>query len=460
MPDNNSSLSGLGQELLKRRWLIMALLGVMAVVLEVNERIHFGDMQLDISFFLEALVEGVFIPLIGGFILTLADMALRARTQAVYQLSRKEALTQAIANAQSWNDLLKMIAEFPRGIIPLMGSVLLVHEPGSGQFEPEAFWGLYGVNPEAYNSCHSAAQCATCTLNHAANSLKLCVCEDNLTPEAELKRLCLPLVRGRQTVALLHVYISNRVTLNPEQTKMLTSLAPEMALAIADGQSRRLNTILKDKSDAQFRHIARDLHDNLAQDLIYVRHKLDELTGEDTLQEITNIRQDLQRMREVVDDAYIDVRNTLKELEASVTTDLANMLRDYARLIEDRHGLRFIFRIEGQPVQMQTRTARQVLAIFSEIVTNIQKHAGAEIVEVHLAWKDDSLTLSVQDDGSGFDYHGSNGYQKAGHFGLEIMRERAEELSGKLTIQSAEGAGTQVTLWLPLMVDLKKGQYT
>jgi signal transduction histidine kinase len=163
-----------------------------------------------------------------------------------------------------------------------------------------------------------------------------------------------------------------------ERTRDVYLLSRNEALteAIADGHSWRQNIILKEKSDAQFHHIARDLHDNLAQNLIVVRHKLDELTGEDTLQEITNIRQDLERMREVVDDAYIDVRNTLKELEASVSTDLSILLHDYARLI-----------------------------------------------------------------------------------GLEIMQERAEEMNGKLTIQSTVRVGTQVTLWLPLILDLRKGQY-
>ena len=445
--------------MLRWRWLCMAGIGLIAISLEVIERIELKILQLNFSFFSEAFLEGVALPVLGGVILTLADRAIHERTRVAYELARKEALTQAIANAQNWNDLIKTIVEFPRGIIPLQGSVLLIHEPAASQFEPEAFWGLYGVNPESYNSCHSFGQCETCVLNRVGNPLKQCDCEDTLPSSAEMKRHCLPLVRGGQVVALLHMYISNQVILSPEQEKMLASLAPEMALAIADGYSHRVNLLLKENSDAQFRHIARDLHDNLAQNLIFVRHKLDELTGEDTLQEITNIRQDLQRMRQVVDDAYIDVRNTLKELEANVSTDLGILLHDYARLVEDRHGLHFHFVVIGQPVSMPTRVARQVLAIFSEIITNIEKHAKAEIIQVRLTWETDHLVLIVQDDGAGFDYHGNNGYRAAGHLGLGIMQERAIEMSGKLTIQSTIGVGTQVMLELPLILDLKKGQY-
>ena len=445
--------------MLRFRWYVMAAIGIFAICLELYGRNQLHALVVDFPLIIAALVEGVFLPVLGGVFLTLADHAIRERTTVAYQLSRKEALTQAISNAQNWNDLLKTIVEFPRGVLPLVGSALLIYEPGSNQFEPEAFWGLYGVNPKVYNAGYSTAMCESCVLKRHTGSMESCGCEDSPVPGGEVERYCLPLMRGGQVVALLHFYISSRIHLSADQIKMLNSLAPEMALAIADGRSQRQNLVLKEKSDAQFRHIARDLHDNLAQNLIFVRHKLDELTGEDTLQEISNIRQDLQRMREVVDDAYINVRATLKELEANVSTDLSIMLRDYAHLIEDRHNLRFHFTVEGRPVPIPTRVARQVLAVFSEIVTNIEKHSQAETVDVRLAWDQDNLALSVRDDGVGFTYHGSNGYRKDGHMGLEIMQERAEEIQGKLAIQSAVGSGTQVTLWLPLLTDEKKGQF-
>jgi signal transduction histidine kinase len=454
MEEKPGFFSRLGSEMLKLRWFIMAAIGLFALCLEISERLQFNDLRLDFPFVFEAFLEGVGLPILGGILLSLANQAILDRSEAVYQLSRKEALTQAIDNAQNWSELLATIVEFPRGIVPLVGSVLLVFEPNTNQFKPEAFWGLYGVNPEVFKSCHPASICQTCILNRPSKPLKQCQCDHDVPSSDETIRHCLPLSRGGQLVALLHLYLPGWVNLDEVQLKMLSGLAPEMALAIDDARTKRLHTMMKANSDQELKQIARDLHDNLAQNLVFVRHKLDELTGADALQEISSLRHDLERMREVVDDAYMDVRNTLKKLEASVSADLPTLLRDYAYLIEDRGDLHFQFTTIGQPTPIASRLARQVLSIFGEIITNIEKHASAQSVDVQVTWENDFLTMVVKDDGSGFDYHGSNGYHKNGHMGLTIMHERAAEIHGKLTIRSEVGSGTEVSLRLPLNPEL------
>lgn len=454
MPNKPGFFSRLGSEIIKFRWLIMAGIGLFALYLEVTERMVFNDLRLDLSFIIEALIEGFVLPVLGGIILTLANRAITEKTEAVYQLSRQEALTQAIDNAQNWSELLKTIVEFPRGIAPLVGSVLLMFEPQTNQFKPEAFWGLYGLNPESYRTCHSASICQTCILNRPSQPLKQCQCEDELPAGEDTIRLCLPLSRGGQLVALLHLYMPDWGTMDSSQFKILSDLAPEMALAIDDARSRRIVALLKANTDTELKLIARDLHDNLAQNLVFVRHKLDELTGADALQEINSLRHDLERMRDVVDDAYMDVRSTLKKLEASVSADLFTMLQDYSALVVDRGKLNFQFTTLGQVHPISSRLAHHVLSIFSESVTNIEKHASAGLVEVQLAWENESLTMTVKDDGHGFDYHSSDRYYKNGHMGLTIMQERAAEIRGRLAIQSAVGSGTAVRLWLPLNPEL------
>jgi len=81
------------------------------------------------------------------------------------------------------------------------------------------------------------------------------------------------------------------------------------------------------------------------------------------------------------------------------------------------------------------------------MMANIEKHALAQQVEVKLDWQLDGLSLIVNDNGCGFDLAAN---RVDGHMGLSIMHDRAEEIHGKLTINSKIGMGTQVTLWLPL----------
>jgi signal transduction histidine kinase len=456
MRDQPGFFSRLGPQVLKHRWLVMASIGLIAIGLEINERIQLHDLVLDFSFFFEAFLEGVVLPVLGGFLLSVVERATKDRDLVTNQLAVKKALTQAINNTQNWNDLLKVIVEYPRGVLPLAGSVLLVNDLAANQFKPEAFWGLYGLNPETYTSCHPGKICETCALNRLSDPLQRCGCEENLPDREEVSRLCMPLVHGNLVVGLLHLYLSPKVVLNDRESKILENLAPEMAVAIDNSRSKRLNMLLKENNDAELRRIARDLHDNLAQSLVYLRHKLSQLTGEDTLGEITNLRKDLERMRQVVDDAYLDVRSTLKELEASVSTDLIRMLEDYGQLTKSRYQLDLHFRNNGLARPISTGLARQILAIFTEILTNVEKHSEAQKVFVDLSWEEDSLTLSVLDDGRGFEMNRAHGHHGNGHMGLALLRERADELNGTITIRSTIGSGTEVTLWLPLTVNAKE----
>ncbi|HEX8917746.1 MAG TPA: ATP-binding protein, partial [Chloroflexota bacterium] len=72
-------------------------------------------------------------------------------------------------------------------------------------------------------------------------------------------------------------------------------------------------------------------------------------------------------------------------------------------------------------------------------------HARAQSVNVHLCGRDEGMQVTIKDDGVGF----VTGAGAKGHFGLEIMSERAQSVGGRLDIQSEPGAGTSVAVWMP-----------
>ncbi len=80
-----------------------------------------------------------------------------------------------------------------------------------------------------------------------------------------------------------------------------------------------------------------------------------------------------------------------------------------------------------------------------EAVNNAVNHARPTRVAVNLGERDNQVTLTVIDNGTGFDAHADY----AGHYGLETMCERARALGGEVTIASAPGAGTTVRAELP-----------
>jgi DNA-binding NarL/FixJ family response regulator len=91
----------------------------------------------------------------------------------------------------------------------------------------------------------------------------------------------------------------------------------------------------------------------------------------------------------------------------------------------------------------------QLLHIVQEALVNIRKHAGARRVEVLITLQPCEMTLSIRDDGRGFDLQDAPG-AKEEHFGLSIMRERAGQVGGRMEIRSFLGHGTQVFVYIPI----------
>ena len=89
----------------------------------------------------------------------------------------------------------------------------------------------------------------------------------------------------------------------------------------------------------------------------------------------------------------------------------------------------------------------QILRVVQEALTNVRKHSGAKNVKLVITEDDLATSFSVEDDGDGFDPQSlSTGRQK---YGLDIMRERLEMLSGSLLIDSRAGCGTRVVASIP-----------
>jgi signal transduction histidine kinase len=88
------------------------------------------------------------------------------------------------------------------------------------------------------------------------------------------------------------------------------------------------------------------------------------------------------------------------------------------------------------------------LRVVGEAVLNARRHAGAGRVGVRLEQANGEASVTIEDDGRGFDPAAPLAGSQ--HFGMSIMRARAERLGGRLAVKSAPGQGTRVTLTWPL----------
>ena len=127
--------------------------------------------------------------------------------------------------------------------------------------------------------------------------------------------------------------------------------------------------------------------------------------------------------------------------------DLATLLREHAdTLIAGRH-IDFDLAVVGTPGDIEQGKKEQLARIAQEAISNAVRHAHARRIRAELRYED-GVTLSIVDDGAGFELEHTQG-RDAAHWGLVGMYERAARIGANLVVTSAPDRGTEVRVLLP-----------
>jgi two-component system, NarL family, sensor kinase len=221
-------------------------------------------------------------------------------------------------------------------------------------------------------------------------------------------------------------------------------LAARLVRRLAQGQRDREALLRRalDASDLERRRIARDLHDGVVQDLAGVSYSLAATAESAESPEIAaalrdgaaSTRQALRALRGLLVEIYPpDLHRT--GLRAALS-DLVAPLS--ARGLETR--------LDAPDLELPPEAEATLFRAAQEAIRNAASHSGATQLDVALAQTNGSVTLSVHDDGRGFD----PAEQPEGHFGLRMMRDLLREAGGSLTVESSPGEGTTVRAEVPV----------
>ncbi len=198
--------------------------------------------------------------------------------------------------------------------------------------------------------------------------------------------------------------------------------------------------------------IAREIHDTLAQSLVGISVQLELVSRLMTAS--------AESAKEHLDQARILVRNSLTEARSSIWDlrsqsvqgeDLATRLSAMATRATASTSIKTQSKVGGAYRPLPARVESELLRIAQEAVTNAVRHAHPQHISLELRFAVRQLRLTIQDDGCGFSgqpHPNSSGPE--GHFGLTGMRERAAEIGGTLTLDSAPGKGTRVSVEVAL----------
>jgi signal transduction histidine kinase len=238
--------------------------------------------------------------------------------------------------------------------------------------------------------------------------------------------------------------VQNRIlVLVPAMAVSTFSIATFFVWAIA----RKIIELRLEERINERTRITRELHDTFLQTI-----QGSKLVADDALDPSTDpirMRRAMEQLSVWLGRAMQEGRAALNSLRTPTTqsNDLAEGLR---RATEDGlipSDMAVAFSVIGDPIEMHPVICDEIYRIGYEAIRNACMHSGATRLEVELRYADD-LALRVSDNGVGIDpVIADRG--KAGHFGLQGMRERAARIRGQFTLESSSNRGTEITLIVP-----------
>jgi PAS domain S-box-containing protein len=215
-------------------------------------------------------------------------------------------------------------------------------------------------------------------------------------------------------------------------------------------ESQRLLRQLADRSETEQeeerKHLARELHDDLAQHLSALRMKISLLKIEYG-QQLPSLEREIQNMLSLVDSTIRMTRNAITTLRpAALDMGIVSALEWLQSEFVGQTGIRCTLDIGITDDSLGDRSATAIFRIVQESLRNIGKHAAASDVAIRFERRGDTYVLRVCDNGVGFD----PALKKEKTFGLLGMQERALMLGGKVTTATAPGRGTEIEVGIPI----------
>lgn len=185
--------------------------------------------------------------------------------------------------------------------------------------------------------------------------------------------------------------------------------------------------------------ISRDLHDNIGSYLTYINSTIDHISKEQNTE-----NQDIHTLKNITSETIAELRRTVWLINKPSVT-----MEEWVIKLKDHYIKTPLIKIEADlengELQLTAIQATTLFRIIQEATNNSLKYAEADRILVHISQKGNTISISVTDNGNGFDTQNI----RQG-FGLSNMVQRAKELQGSCTISSIPGKGTEIVVLIPV----------
>lgn len=203
--------------------------------------------------------------------------------------------------------------------------------------------------------------------------------------------------------------------------------------------------------------IASELHDSLAQTLASLKIQarvLDESIHQGDDSQMWN---ELEKLEDSIHKANTEIRELIKQFRTgpkatkNFITELENLIDSFKK---ENSSIKIFLQVADKKVNLSDDQSRNTLKIIQEAITNVVKHSQAKIVRLFVSKeKDNTVNVLVEDDGIGIAKSCFIGHEEevsGEHFGISVMKDRANQMNARLDIESEPGEGVRIKLNIPL----------
>jgi PAS domain S-box-containing protein len=260
--------------------------------------------------------------------------------------------------------------------------------------------------------------------------------------------LFVPMLIAGRVSGFIGIRFTLKRDFRQEEIELTRPLAHQATLAI---QLTRLSAQSRQSAVmAERNRMAHDIHDTLAQGFTGVIVQLEAARGALSQSKTAKASGHLNLAGELAREGLREARRSVQALRPQALEEkpLVAALKDMIERMTTGMTVQAKFTLRGEPRELPPDWETNLLRIGQEVLTNVLRHAQASELDVLLVFDSREIRLNLRDNGRGFDPA-----KRHEGFGLQGMRERAESMGGQLSIQSAKGHGTVISIVLPVAND-------
>ena len=225
----------------------------------------------------------------------------------------------------------------------------------------------------------------------------------------------------------------------------------ENELKASEVRLRIFSSQLLNAQEKERERVSKELHDELGQALALLKHRIRSVQRK-LSDDQSSLKEDCDDTSRYIDQIIENVRRLSRDLHPFILESLG-LSAALAWLFDNlgkQYSILTSVRMENIDQFFSPEAQTKIYRIFQEALTNIGKHAKAENVSFEIKEEDDHISLSVADDGIGFDVSQTMSENSADKgMGLATMHERAHMLGAELGLVSQINRGTKITLTVP-----------